>query len=338
MNRSLAPAAVLSLALLLPNAIAQQPETPAQPLPNDPVALLQLAWQQNGLHGADLKPWHVRARWTELHHKGRPTASTWDEWWAGDNKYKISYTSGNFQQTLFVTEHGPFVLGNPDPPNWNFELVQEAVTGLVPDPQHLSKSSWHKQHQRHGAVEITCAKDKSGEQYCFAGNLPAVRLYTGRAVETHADSLVRFQGRYLPRKVKVLRVGLPEVDISIDQIESIPAVLDSDFLPPKGAVAGGTALAADTVMGEQRIGGDPVDYPAAARFEGVSGVVWIEATIRPDGSVGDVRGLSGPPMLRASAINAVKTWRFKPLLLAGRPVEVRTRMSVIYRLGDQERL
>lgn len=334
MNRSLAPAAVLSLALLLPNGTAQQPEPAAQPLPSDPVALMQLAWQQNGLHDADLKPWHVRATWTEVEQKGQPTSTgTWDEWWAGDNKYKISYTSGSFQQTLFVTDHGPFVLGNPDPPDWNFELVQEAVSGLLPDPQHLSKSSWHQQHQKHGAIEITCAKNKSGDQYCFGGDLPAVRVSTTSTVEKSADSLVRFQGRYLARRVKVLQVGLPEVDISIDQIEPIPTVLDSDFLPPQGAAAGGTALVADTAMAEQRLAGDPVGYPVEARFERVSGVVWIEVIVRPDGSVVDARGISGPLMLQASAIKAVKTWRYKRYVLDGKPVDVRTRISVIYQIG-----
>jgi periplasmic protein TonB len=38
-------------------------------------------------------------------------------------------------------------------------------------------------------------------------------------------------------------------------------------------------------------------------------------------------------MLQASAMDAVRQWRYKPYLLNGEPVEVETTVNVIFSLG-----
>jgi TonB family protein len=347
MKRTLAPAAVFCLASLLPCSIsAQQTASPPPPLPKDPVALLQLAWQQNGLHGPDIQPWHVRATWTEVDDKGQATdTGTWEEWWAGENKYKISYTNGTFQQTLFVTDQGLFVSGSADAPSWAFARVQEAMTSPIPELQHHSKSSWHEQRQKRGPIEITCAEQLAlppfptvpaspGDQYCFADELPALRVYVRARGETTMDSLVRFQGRYLARKVRVLEAGLPETDIAVDQIERMPSVTDADFAPPQGAVPASVILISRGGFAVRRIGGKMPEYPDEAKGNRVSGVVWLDITIRSDGSVADVHPLSGPVILQNSAVKAVSTWRYEPYQLSGVPIGVRTRISVTYTLGS----
>jgi protein TonB len=40
-------------------------------------------------------------------------------------------------------------------------------------------------------------------------------------------------------------------------------------------------------------------------------------------------------MLRQSAIDAVKTWRYRPYLLNNQPVEVETTINVIFTLGSR---
>ena len=39
-------------------------------------------------------------------------------------------------------------------------------------------------------------------------------------------------------------------------------------------------------------------------------------------------------MLRQAAIDAVQTWRYKPYLLNGDPVEVETTINVVFSLGE----
>jgi protein TonB len=74
-------------------------------------------------------------------------------------------------------------------------------------------------------------------------------------------------------------------------------------------------------------------YPQIAREARVSGTVVIQATISKTGVIENLRAVSGPTMLRQSALDAVKTWRYKPYLLDGDPVDVETTVSVTFSLG-----
>jgi TonB family protein len=77
-------------------------------------------------------------------------------------------------------------------------------------------------------------------------------------------------------------------------------------------------------------------YPTDAMAARISGTVVLQATISKTGSIKNLRVISGPDMLRKSALDAVKTWRYKPYLLANNPVEVETTINVIYKLGGGE--
>jgi protein TonB len=74
-------------------------------------------------------------------------------------------------------------------------------------------------------------------------------------------------------------------------------------------------------------------YPQIAREARVSGTVVIQATISKTGSLENLRAVSGPTMLRQPALDAVKTWRYKPYMLDGEPVDVETTVSVTFSLG-----
>jgi TonB family protein len=74
-------------------------------------------------------------------------------------------------------------------------------------------------------------------------------------------------------------------------------------------------------------------YPEAARRSGTEGLVVLDAVIAPDGSVKQLRTLSGPELLARSATDAVQSWRFEPYLSSGRPVAVKTTIAVEFRLN-----
>jgi protein TonB len=73
-------------------------------------------------------------------------------------------------------------------------------------------------------------------------------------------------------------------------------------------------------------------YPSMARETRVEGDVVLEAVIGKDGTVRDLKAISGPAMLVGSAIRAVRQWRYKPYLLNGQPVEVETQIKLQFRL------
>jgi protein TonB len=64
------------------------------------------------------------------------------------------------------------------------------------------------------------------------------------------------------------------------------------------------------------------EYPAAAKTAGIEGVVIVKYVIAEDGSVRDVKALKGPAELQQSCVDAVKQWRFRPILIDGSPVAV----------------
>jgi protein TonB len=74
-------------------------------------------------------------------------------------------------------------------------------------------------------------------------------------------------------------------------------------------------------------------YPPIAKAARVSGTVVLQATISKTGSIEGLRVISGPAMLQQAALDAVKTWRYKPYLLNNDPVEVETTVNVIFTLG-----
>ena len=56
----------------------------------------------------------------------------------------------------------------------------------------------------------------------------------------------------------------------------------------------------------------PPAYPLAARQLKVVGKVEVEATVDGEGSVQEVKILTGNPLLTKAAVEAVKKWKFKP--------------------------
>jgi len=65
-------------------------------------------------------------------------------------------------------------------------------------------------------------------------------------------------------------------------------------------------------------------YPPMARFQKEEGNVILQALISEVGTVESVGVVSGPSGLRKAAIDALQGWRYKPYLVDGRPVKVRT--------------
>jgi protein TonB len=74
-------------------------------------------------------------------------------------------------------------------------------------------------------------------------------------------------------------------------------------------------------------------YPPIAKAARVQGTVILQATISKAGTIENLRVVSGPAMLQQAALDAVKTWRYRPYLLNNDPVEVETTVNVIFSLG-----
>ena len=68
--------------------------------------------------------------------------------------------------------------------------------------------------------------------------------------------------------------------------------------------------------------------PALAKQARIQGVVVLEAEISKEGTIDNLKVVTGHPLLIQAAIDAVKQWRYKPTLLNGEPVPVVTTITV----------
>ncbi len=84
------------------------------------------------------------------------------------------------------------------------------------------------------------------------------------------------------------------------------------------------------VMAGQIVSSVAPVYPQEAKEQKIEGAVVLQAIIGKDGSMQELRVVSGPVELRSSAMEAVRRWVYKPYLLNGEPTEVKTEITVTY--------
>jgi TonB family protein len=70
--------------------------------------------------------------------------------------------------------------------------------------------------------------------------------------------------------------------------------------------------------------------PPAVRTGHLSGNVVVQVTITETGTVENLSVRSGPPSLRQAALDAVKTYRYRPYQLHHKPVPVLTTVKVVF--------
>ena len=84
-------------------------------------------------------------------------------------------------------------------------------------------------------------------------------------------------------------------------------------------------------MPERVVNATP-EYPLVAKNGHVQGDVDVELVIGTTGSVESARIVKSIPQLDRAALDAVKRWRYKPTILNGAAVAVRTRVRVSFSL------
>jgi len=74
-------------------------------------------------------------------------------------------------------------------------------------------------------------------------------------------------------------------------------------------------------------------YPQEAKSAGIQGTVRLEVLIGREGNVQETKLLSGHEILAKAAMKAVLKWRYKPILINGKPVEIVTEVDVNFTLA-----
>ena len=97
---------------------------------------------------------------------------------------------------------------------------------------------------------------------------------------------------------------------------------------PKRIRVGGQVESAKVVFGPKP------EYPPLAKMARIQGTVRLDAVISKDGSIQNLKVISGHPLLVRAALETVQRWRYQPTLLNGDAVEVATEIDVNFTLAE----
>jgi TonB family protein len=156
-------------------------------------------------------------------------------------------------------------------------------------------------------------------------NLPAI-LHSVAEIDEHNSISLRDIG---PDEVDLViaigdrRPGMASTLAPTAVLANIPAEAGAKRIRIKGAVE--QANLVTKVM--------PV-YPPLAKQAHLQGTVILNALIDRQGKVKGLELVSGEPLLADAAVDAVKQWVYRPVLLNGDPVEVITQIQVNFTLAE----
>ncbi len=136
----------------------------------------------------------------------------------------------------------------------------------------------------------------------------------------------------------------PVVPIETNVQQDTPETLDSEYmvgdLPDEPPVPTGPVSEATIGLEKPKYNlkqlMSNVVYPELGKKAGLQGTIIVQAVLRKDGTVGDVKVVAGNlrnyPFFRQAAINAVKKLKFTPGKLRGHPVDVIMTLTIRFRL------
>ncbi|MGC8550108.1 MAG: energy transducer TonB [Acidobacteriaceae bacterium] len=342
------------LLLALPGfAFAAQTKAPAKAktaMPTQAAALLQLAAQRNGLNAPGLDPWHIAVSYRTYKQNGHvKDAGRFEEWWAAPDEYHITFDRKGYHLQSWVTPKGSFAIGNPDLPMTE-RLVYHWMVAPIPQHPDLRGARLRYRVRLIGPDQFPCVQmdsrlAKLGDippqypTYCFEAGQPLLRI-----VDTHVAEVVTMtaagtlRGQYLPEHWIATLAARPIVSATLEVGQSYSRMDPSFFIPatdarPAPAPSTGLLYLTADEAALHLIPFSTMRGNAARALRESQVYTLLAVTIGANGHVKEIR-IVGPvdPELIPDIYNAVLRWRYRPFLLHGVAVPVRTQIILDYRV------
>lgn len=323
--------------LYLPTLLAQSPSAGSTPLPQDPKDYMLLASRQNGLGFSAMQPWHLKASYHTLNEAGDTAeAGTFEEWWVAPQIYKISFSTRNSNQTQYRNGSDIRVTGSKSLASRIEQPIEEEIATPLPTEEVLKHASFKRSEAKFNQVALDCILTNGTRAYCFAPEVPAIRLEASSIpipVQVIHNDFLRAGTQYIAKQITWVNNGKPVMDMKIDTLDYPAQLQAADIQAPADAAAPEEIALRAGMPNLKKVHNEAPVYPAMAKAAHISGEVDINATIEKDGTVSAIDVVSGPQMLREAAMETVRRWRYEPYLVDGLPVRVRTELGVMFTMA-----
>ena len=121
---------------------------------------------------------------------------------------------------------------------------------------------------------------------------------------------------------------VPEIAPSFNVGGSSSAPLSSLARPVASSTPSAAAIEQSQLEPLQLIKTAQLVYPPIAKARSITGMVVVEVKVGKDGKVSNPRFISGPPIFRDAAFDAVTHYQFKPARLNGQPIDQVTQIRL----------
>jgi len=320
------------------NAASPAAQTLPAPVPKDPKALMVLAAKVNGLAGLGAKPWHLKAMYQTFDADGKPEhLGIFEEWWVGPKKYKVSYSSPDFQQTIFVDGTARLSTGDGGWPAMQVTMAEKYLLQPLPSAEIIAQSRYEEHDRTLGRVLLKCVQSAGLSPWqpiiCFNKGLASVRVaIPGEGLDALFGNTVQVDRHYVAKQVAFFDENTEIVSLHVMTLEFPASIPEAELMAPATAVTAPLPPVKSSVITGGRVVRASVPYPAAAKAQHIEGVVMLSVVIDKKGKIADLRVIAGPKALRDAALRDMRSRKFKPYLLNGKPVEVQTLMGVFFLL------
>lgn len=309
-------------------------------IPKDANAAMRLAARVNGLDSPDMKPWHLKAIYQTYDAVGKAKEmGIFEEWWAGPEKYRISYEGQGFSQVLYRNGEQSRITGDSGWAPLPQLMAEKLTVHPLPAANVIAGQSYAKVDARLGRVTLGClaapVQVGVGDQWmptvCLANELPIVRVEVlHQDLRVLFNKYVQLGGHYVAEQIEVANGMLPIVKVDVTTLESLSRIDDEKFLAPASAMPAPVQEDEPGVKLPVKFSGGTPIYPDLGSMYHPDALVILGLNVKSNGEPSDVRVVSSPAGFQKPAVDLVKTWRFTPAMFKGQPVEIRTQVYIAY--------
>jgi TonB family protein len=337
---------------------AAAPTTPpssakaAAPLPDPqtPQEFFARARQLSDLEGSGI-PFHLKATYVASGDAEFTGNGTYEEWWQSKDLWRKEATLGDYKYWLLRNGRDVQAYASSSYTPLRLRQMLDAVLiRIAPDAGTTSDWKLKKKKLDHVELVVLSSDGWCGDAFPAAKCVTQdyftpqgiLRIHTQDAVEDVFNGMQPFRGLIVPRNIVLGADGAITLTISVgslDMLSKDEVLLKMDGPPPEGLhpimkpihikVAPTSEASTKALSMVQPI------YPAEAKQRRIQGTVVIGATIDESGNIREPHVIrSTGQLLDKSALDAVRHWKYMPVLVQGVPVNAETTLSVVYTLTE----